>query len=518
MCLLQARGIVKSFPGVLVLDCVDFELRAGEVHALLGENGAGKSTLIKVLSGAHRRDAGDILLEERLIDIRNPHHANSLGIRTIYQELNLVPTLTVAENIYLGRLPRTSFGGIVRKKMLRRDVVEVLNALNINLDPDELVGNLTVAQKQIVEVAKALSQKTKILIMDEPTSTLTTHEIENLFALVRTLKSKGVGVIYISHRLEEIDLIADRVTVMRDGKNIKTLFVADTNHDELIQLMIGRRLEEKYPRRQISLGDEILRVEHLSLGGAFQDISFRLRRGEILGVMGVVGSGSEAIAHSIAGALPYEGGEKYVAGAKVEIHSPQDAIRNRLGLIPGDRKALGLVLKLPVKANITLANLDFISRKGWLNLGEEELLSRRYIKKLNIVTPSSNAATENLSGGNQQKVVLAKWLCKKVDILLCIEPTRGVDVGARVEIYSLINELARDGTGLVIFSSDLDEILGMCDRVIVVNKGRLVAEFSRNEFSREKIISYAFGELSDAAKKAEGSSALPAPDSAVDDL
>ncbi|HUL23786.1 MAG TPA: sugar ABC transporter ATP-binding protein [Thermodesulfobacteriota bacterium] len=506
MCLLKMKGIVKSFPGVLALDGVDFELRAGEVHALLGENGAGKSTLIKILSGAHPCDGGEIFLEGRPIEIRNPSHANSIGIRTIYQEINLVPTLTVAENIYLGRLPRTPFGGIVKKKELIHNVVEVLNALNIDLDPKLLVRDLSVAQKQIVEIAKALSQKTKILIMDEPTSTLTSHEIENLFALVRHLKSKGVGVVYISHRLEEIDLIGDRVTVLRDGKKIRTLLVADTNHDELIQLMIGRRLEEKYPKRQTSPGDEILKVEHLTLGGVFQDISFRLHRGEILGVMGVVGSGTEAIAHSIAGALPYDRGEKYVAGAKVEIHSPQDAIRNRLGLLPEDRKGLGLVLKLSVKANITLANLGVISKKGWLNLAEEEALSRRYVEKLNIVAPSSSTRTENLSGGNQQKVVLAKWLCKKADILLCIEPTRGVDIGARVEIYALMNELAREGGALAIFSSDLDEVLGMSDRIIVISKGRLVAELPRNEFSRQKVISYAFGELSHAAAdKAEGS-------------
>jgi ribose transport system ATP-binding protein len=508
MCLLRMKGIVKNFPGVLALDSVDFELRAGEVHALLGENGAGKSTLIKILSGALPRDEGEIFLEEHAVEIRNPSHANSIGIRTIYQEMNLVPTLTVAENIYLGRLPKTPFGGIVKKRELIHHVVEILDALNIDLNPKRLVRDLTVAQKQIVEIAKALSQKTRILIMDEPTSTLTSLEIENLFALVRNLKSKGVGVIYISHRLEEIDLIGDRVTVMRDGKKMKTLFVADTNHDELIQLMIGRRLEEKYPRRQTFLGDEVLKVEHLTLGGVFQDITFCLHRGEILGVMGVVGSGTEAIAHSIAGALPYDSGEKYVAGAKVEIHSPQDAIRNRVGLLPEDRKGLGLILKLPVKANITLANLDVISKMGWLNLAEEEALSRRYIEKLNIVTPSSSTRTENLSGGNQQKVVLAKWLCKKADILLCIEPTRGVDIGARVEIYSLMNELAREGGALVIFSSDLDEVLGMCDRIIVVNKGRLVAELPRNEFSREKVISYAFGELSHAAVEKTGEDSL----------
>jgi len=496
--LLSMKGICKRFPGVLALDDIDFDLNIGEVHVLLGENGAGKSTLIKILSGAYILDAGELYLGNEPVRIRNPHHSTALGISTIYQETNLIPSLSVWENIFLGRLPRIPFTGIVKRKKNIDDAHQILKTLGVSIDPKSRVSDLSIAQKQLIEIAKAVSQNAKILIMDEPTSALTIHEINNLFELVRKLRSRGTGIIYISHRFEELNEIGDRITVMRDGRKIKTLKVAATTHDELIELMIGRRLEEKYPKRNVEIKKEVLRIENLTLQGVFEDIRLTLQQGEILGIMGVVGSGTEAIAHAIAGALPIDSGEKYLNGQKVDINTPRHAIQNHIGLITEDRKALGLMLKLSVKENITLSSLDQLSQLGWINLAEENALADRYIDQLNIVTPSSRTTTENLSGGNQQKVVIAKWLCRKSDILMCVEPTRGVDIGAKVEIYELLNELVRTGASIIIFSSDRDEIMGMCDRIIVIRKGRIAAEIPREEYSREKISLFAFGELTEA--------------------
>jgi ribose transport system ATP-binding protein len=493
--LLKMRGITKRFPGVRALKSVDFDLQAGEVHVLLGENGAGKSTLIKILSGAYQLDDGGIFIDGSPVRINNPHHASALGISTIYQETNLVPSLSVAENIFLGRLPRIPFLGVVKNKKIVDDSKDILAQLGVHIPTDALVGVLSIAQKQLVEIAKAVSQKTKILIMDEPTSALTAHEIENLFQLVRKLRANGTGIIYISHRFEEFNEIGDRITVMRDGKKIDTASVADTSDNELIQMMIGRRLDEKFPNRAVTIGEEVLKVKNLSVNGIFNNINLNLHKGEILGVMGVVGSGSEAIAYAVAGGLQVDFGEKYLNGMKVEIKSPQDAIKHHIGLLTEDRKSLGLMLKLSVRENITLSSLDQINRLGFLSLAKEEHISNQYIKKLNILTPSGQTITENLSGGNQQKVVIAKWLCRKINILLCVEPTRGVDIGAKVEIYSLLNKLVTEGASVIIFSSDRDEIIGMCDRIIVIRKGEIVAEVPREKFSREEISSYAFGEM-----------------------
>lgn len=495
--LLRLKGITKKFPGVVALDSVDFDLQAGEVHVLLGENGAGKSTLIKILSGAHGLDSGEIFIDGTPVRIKSPHHASSLGISTIYQETNLVSSLSVAENIFLGRLPRIPLIGVVQTKKAVEGAQKILAQLGVKIAPESRIDNLSIAQKQIVEIAKAVSQQTKILIMDEPTSSLTSHEIEILFQLVRQLRAHGTGIIYISHRFEEFNEIGDRITVMRDGKRIDTVSISETNDNKLIQLMIGRRLDDKFPKRDVVIGKKVLQIKNLTAKGVFEDINFSLNKGEILGVMGVVGSGSDAIALAVAGGRPVDSGEKYLNGMKVEINSPQDAIKHHIGLLTDDRKSLGLMLKLSVRENITLSSLDQLSQFGFLNLAKEEEISNQYIEKLNIITPSGRTITENLSGGNQQKVVIAKWLCRKINILLCVEPTRGVDVGAKVEIYSLLNKLVAEGASVIVFSSDRDEIIGMSDRIIVIRKGKIVVEVPRNKFSREELSSYAFGKLSE---------------------
>jgi ribose transport system ATP-binding protein len=498
--LLEMKGITKRFPGVLALNAVDFDLRSGEVHVLLGENGAGKSTLIKILSGAYGLDGGKIFINGQSVRINSPHHASALGISTIYQETNLVPSLSVAENIFLGRLPRIPFIGVVKNKQTVEGTLKIFAQLGVQIPPDALAGDLPIAKKQFVEIAKAVSQKAKILIMDEPTSALTTHEIENLFQLVKKLRADGTGIIYISHRFEEFNEIGDRITVMRDGKKISVTPVADISDNELIQMMIGRQLEDKFPKREVTVGNELLKVKNLSVNGIFNNINFSLNKGEILGVMGVVGSGTEAVAHAIAGGMQVDSGEKYLNGHKVDINSPQDAIKHHIGLLTEDRKSLGLMLRMSVRENITLSSLDQISKFGILSLPREERISKKYIDKLNIVTPSGRTITENLSGGNQQKVVIAKWLCRKINILLCVEPTRGVDIGAKVEIYSLLNNLVAGGASIIIFSSDRDELIGMCDRIIVIRNGEIVAEVPRKQFSRGEISSYAFGEMSSRSK------------------
>jgi ribose transport system ATP-binding protein len=486
------QNISKRFPGVLALDGVDFELERGEVHVLLGENGAGKSTLIKVLAGALTPDAGTIHVHGEEVAIRTPHHGRALGIRTIYQDAQLIPELTVAENVLLGRLPRSDrFPLFVDWQRAARQARAIFDTLQIPIDPWARAAELTAAQRQLLEIARALSDRAQILIMDEPTSALSTHEIESLFAVVRRLKAEGVGIIYISHRLEEVKQIGDRVSVLRDGRRVATFPMAEVRLDRLIRAMVGRELIEMFPRREAEPGEEILRVEGLSLAGAFQDISLAVRRGEIVAVTGLVGSGIEALAHALFGALRPDAGTIWIRGVRTALPSPSAAVAQQFGLVPEDRKVLGLISKLSVSANITLAALPVLCRGGWLSLRHEERRSESLIRRLHITCPSSRSVVESLSGGNQQKVVLARWFCRPTDLLLAIEPTRGVDVGAKAEIYCLLSEMVQAGAGILLFSSDLAEVTGLSDRIVIMRRGQLVAEFSTNGTTREQILTHA---------------------------
>ncbi len=488
------RGIVKHFPGVLALKGVDLDARPGEVHVLLGENGAGKSTLIKVLSGVYPPDAGEIMFEGKPVHIRGPHDAQKLGVSTIYQEFNLVPEMNVAENIFLGREPLLNRRlGLVDRKKLVQQAREVLSAFDIQVAPETVVKRLGIAQQQMVEIAKALSLNARVIVMDEPTAVLTAHEIEHLFKMIQDFKQRGIAIIYISHRLDEVKRIGDRATVLRDGAVVRTVLVAATPVDELIRLMVGRDLKDKFPKLAVEPGEEVLRVEDLRRKGVLHGVSFHLRRGEILGVAGLVGSRRTEMARAVFGVDKIDGGQVLVRGRRVEIKSPSQAIRERLALVPEDRKRQGIVPTISVKHNITLSMIRRFARLGFLDLGSEEKAAQGYADSLRIATPNLDRWAMFLSGGNQQKAVIAKWLGVEADIFLFDEPTRGIDVGAKVEVYQLMGELVKRGAAILMISSELPEILGMSDRVIVMREGRIAAEFTRAEASQEKILSCALG-------------------------
>ncbi len=490
----EMRGIVKHFPGVLALKGVDLDARPGEVHVLLGENGAGKSTLIKVLSGVYPPDAGEIMFEGKPVHIRGPHDAQKLGVSTIYQEFNLVPEMNVAENIFLGREPLLNRRlGLVDRKKLVQQAREVLSAFDIQVAPETVVKRLGIAQQQMVEIAKALSLNARVIVMDEPTAVLTAHEIEHLFKMIQDFKQRGIAIIYISHRLDEVKRIGDRATVLRDGAVVRTVLVAATPVDELIRLMVGRDLKDKFPKLAVEPGEEVLRVEDLRRKGVLHGVSFHLRRGEILGVAGLVGSRRTEMARAVFGVDKIDGGQVLVRGRRVEIKSPSQAIRERLALVPEDRKRQGIVPTISVKHNITLSMIRRFARLGFLDLGSEEKAAQGYADSLRIATPNLDRWAMFLSGGNQQKAVIAKWLGVEADIFLFDEPTRGIDVGAKVEVYQLMGELVKRGAAILMISSELPEILGMSDRVIVMREGRIAAEFTRAEASQEKILSCALG-------------------------
>jgi len=490
--ILSMRKIRKTFPGVLALDDVDFDLRRAEVHVLLGENGAGKSTLVKILSGAHRKAGGEVHLFGERIEIESPRQAQQLGIGIIYQELNLVPSLTAAENMFLGREKTTSLG-LIDRKALRSSAQSILADLGLRLDYDRPVRDFGIAQQQMIEVAKALSLDAKILVMDEPTSALSETEIRQLFGTIRRLKAKGVAIIYISHRLEEIFEIGDRVTVLRDGKCVGTKNVAETSKSELVRMMVNRELKEQYPRQRPPMGEEVLRVQNLCRRGTLKNISFALRRGEILGIAGLMGSGRTELARALFGVDRIESGEIYVREKLQKITSPRSAIDLRIGFLTEDRKSQGLVLTLSVKENITLASLDALSRLGFINFRSEAREAGSYVKDLRIKTPGLGQRVLYLSGGNQQKVVLSKWLCSKSDIFIFDEPTRGIDVGSKVEIYQLMNRLTAEGVGIIMISSELPEILGMSDRIIVMRRNEIVGEMPAEQATQEKVMHYALG-------------------------
>ena len=491
--ILRMNGIVKRYPGVLALDKVDFDLRAGEVHALVGENGAGKSTLMKVLSGAIPMDAGEIYLDGQNMEILSPHHAQQLGISMIYQEFNLSPYLSVAENIFLGREPLRRWVAFIDWSRMYSDARDILARINVSLDVRRPVNELSVAEQQMVEIGKALSFNAKILVMDEPSATLTEHELTSLFNLIRSLKQQGIGIIYISHRIEELFEIGDRVTVMRDGKRIDTTNVRDVDKEQIIRMMVGRKITAEFPKQKFERGPEILKVDNLNRAGVLKNISFSVHRGEIVGITGLVGAGRTELVRAVFGADPIDSGEVLLDGRKVKVRSPQDAIKLGIGLLTEDRKNQGLVLGMKLRENVTLSGLDLLVKRIFIDRDKERSETERYVKELQIKTPSIEQFVKNLSGGNQQKVVLAKWLFTKSRMLLFDEPTRGIDVGAKREIYHLMNELVARGVGVLMISSELPEVLGMCDRIIVMHEGRIAAEIPQSEATQEKVMHYATG-------------------------
>jgi ribose transport system ATP-binding protein len=488
--LLEMQGIGKTFPGVRALEGVQLTVKEGQVHALLGENGAGKSTLIKILSGAYAKDEGQILFEGQPVEIRGPHDAQALGISTIYQEFNLARDLTVAENVFLGHLPTK--GGRVDWSTVKARTREILDTLGVEFSVDAPISSLSVAEQQLVEIAKALNRKTRILVMDEPSALLGEKDLENLFRVVRSLQAQGIGIIYISHRLREIFALADEVTILKDGRYISTQRVADVTMDDLVKLMIGRALKDVFPKRTVEQGDVLLEVGNLSQAKLLRDISFQLHAGEIVGFAGIVGSGRTELARAIFGADP-SSGEMRIDGKPYKPHSPAAAIRNGVALVTEDRKAQGLFLQLNVRINTTISGLRRLTRLGVINFGKELTLVKRMIQELRIKTPGPSFLVVNMSGGNQQKVVLARWLSVGTRIFIMDEPTRGIDVGSKSEIYQIMDELTKHGVGILMISSELPEVLGMSDRIMVMRQGRIVKELSRAEASEETIMQYAVG-------------------------
>jgi len=487
--IIEMKNIVKVYPGVIALKDVSIKVKKGEVHAIVGENGAGKSTLIKILTGSVSKDSGAIYFDGRKYDNLTPSKAIELGISAIYQEFNLVPQLTVEENIFLGK--EIKKGLFANRRIMQKKTKEVLKNLDANINPNAVVNSLSVAYQQLVETAKAVLNEAKLIIMDEPSASLTNKELESLFILIKKLKTIGTSVIYISHRLEEIFEIADVVTVLRDGENIATENVNDTNRNSLIKLMVGRELSNIYPQYDCTSNHEVLEIKNLYTRKV-KNINLCLKKGEIFGISGLVGAGRTELAMAIFGLDKYTG-EIYVNGSLTQINSPKDAIKYKIGLIPEDRKSQGLVLNQPVKDNITYSILDSISKASFINGKIEKAIVNKYVKAISIKTPSIEQIVKNLSGGNQQKVVLAKWLAKQSDILIFDEPTRGIDVGAKQEIYNLMVELIREGRSIIMISSDLPELLGMSHRVAVMYDGEIVNVIAKEEVNAEIILDFACG-------------------------
>lgn len=486
-------GIYKNFGKTQALSGINFELRTGEIHALLGENGAGKSTLIKVIGGIHKPDQGEIKIDGKKVEIENVQDARSLGIGIIHQEIVLVPYLSVAENIFLGREPVTRFG-FKDIKQINEQAQKMVGQLGLNIDVRTLVGDLTIAQQQLVEIVKAISFNVKILVMDEPTSSLSDEEVNNLFITMNKLREKKVSIIYISHRFEELFKMTDRITVIRDGSYVGTVKTSKTNSNQLVAMMVGRELGSFYTRTYSVQNEEVLKVENLSKENVFEDVSFRVRKGEILGFSGLMGAGRSELMQTIFGAFPYDQGTVYLNGEKLTIKNCLDAIEKGIAMVPEDRKDQGLVLKNSVGFNLTLSNLNrLMKNKVFVSDKKRQEIIDKYIKDLRIKTSSPDIEVASLSGGNQQKVVIAKWLMTQPQLLILDEPTRGVDVGAKSEIYSIINQLANEGLAIIMISSDLPEIINMCDSVCVMRNGKLVKQLKQSELSQENIMRYATG-------------------------
>lgn len=487
--LLEMRGIRKSFYGNEVLHSVDLTLEAGTVLALMGENGAGKSTMMNILVGIHKRDGGTIRIDGQEVNIESPHDTQKLGIAMIHQELSSVVEMSVAENIYLGREPVKN--GFIDYRKMYKDTEELLKNLNINLNPKTKMGKLRVADQQLVEIAKAVSQNARILIMDEPTSSITDREVENLYGIIRDLKMRKTGIIYISHKMEEVYTITDQITVLRDGASIATWNTKEATNDMVVKAMVGRELTEQYPKRKVEIGDTILELKNFTQEGVFENISFKLRRGEILGLVGLVGAGRTETMQALFGITKPDSGEVYLKGQKVEFKKPVDAIKNGLAYVTEDRKGEGLVLPMSIAHNITLPSMKELSRKIFIKQKEEKDRVGKEITDLKVKTTSPNLAVKNLSGGNQQKVVLAKWMLKNPDVIIFDEPTRGIDVGAKAEIYKLMNEFVAEGKAIIMISSELPEAMGMSDRILVLSNHKMSGELSKNEFNQKSLMKLA---------------------------
>lgn len=483
--ILNIKGITKEFPGVKALDNVSIQVKRGTIHGLVGENGAGKSTLIKVLAGIYQPNAGEIVLDGEVMHFHAPVDAKIAGISVVHQEIKLAETLTVAENMFLGS--PIMKGRLVDWQSMRSRAKEIVEELGMDIDVNETVANLSVAKKQIVEIMHAINANSKILIMDEPSAVLTDRELAVMFRIVKQLREKGITIIYISHRLEEVFELCDNISVLRDGQHIKTMPTEELTRQDLINMMVGREMGQEYPKEPGTIGDVILEVRNLN-AGILKDISFAVRAGEVFGISGLVGAGRTELARAILGIDRIESGEVYVRGKQVHYHKFADAIKDGLGLIPEDRKLQGLVQIMTVKKNTTLVNLKRVIRGGVIKEELEDSYSKEYVKKLRVATPNVETEVQYLSGGNQQKVVIAKWLFQESEILFLDEPTRGIDVGAKAEIYRLINQLVKDGKTVIMISSEMPELLGMCDRVMVMHEGRQKGELSAEEATQEKIM------------------------------
>ena len=483
--ILSLKNITKEFPGVKALDDVTINVERGTIHGLVGENGAGKSTLIKVLAGIYQPNAGEVILEGEARHFSSPIEARSAGISVVHQEIKLAEPLSVAENMFLGNVMMK--GGLVDWAGMRRRAREIVDDLGMDIDINAQVSSLTVAKKQVVEIMHAINNNSKVLIMDEPSAVLTDRELEVMFRIVKQLRAKGITIIYISHRLDEVFDLCDNVSVLRDGKHIDTLPISQVTRQGLITMMVGREMGQEYPKEKGVIGETILKVEHLSRG-ILKDISFEVKSGEVFGISGLVGAGRTELARAILGIDKPESGEIYVRGKRVKYHTFSDAIRDGFGLIPEDRKLQGLVQIMSVKKNTTLVNMKRVIRGGVISNKLENELSEEYSRKLHVSTPSMDTEVQYLSGGNQQKVVIAKWLFQESEILFLDEPTRGIDVGAKAEIYRLINQMVKEGKTVIMISSEMPEILGMCDRVMVMHEGHKMGELLAEEATQEKIM------------------------------
>lgn len=489
--ILTLKNVTKEYPGVLALDHMNLEVYPGEVHALMGENGAGKSTLIKVVSGAIKPNGGTIIYQGQEYASMTPALSRKLGIGVIYQEFNLVPDLSVAENIFLGQ--KLTGGLTINRKLMNEKAAELMKSFGIDIDVTKEVKTLTVAYQQLVEITKTISSNVKVLIMDEPSAPLTNREIDALFGIVRKLKEQGIAIIYISHRMEEIFALADRITVMRDGKYVGTKMASEIDQNGLIKMMVGRTLDEQFPAVEKEIGEVALEVQDLCTDALLKNVSFKVRKGEILGLAGLVGAGRTETARAIFGADPKASGRVLIHGKETHIRKPKDAISQGVALIPEDRKKHGALLEMSIRENISFICVKDISKAGFVDRKEDKGLADKYIQELSIKTPTMEQLAKNLSGGNQQKVVLAKSLASRSDIIIFDEPTRGIDVGAKKEIYVLMNELAKKGMAIIMISSEMQELLGMADRIMVMHEGEVMGELKKEEATQEKILELASG-------------------------